>query len=142
MTSWTIDFSEPKTNDIEPVITTSDPKFSLPSLAHRIQKIEGIVCAAENTVHLPRLVGGIKNAHNKVSGYLEKIEIACKESEDRLIAIRDNSLCIICLANPRNRAILHGDTAHVCVCVGCCDRLSKCPVCNTRIERIITMFHA
>lgn len=136
MTSWTIDF-----NSKEP-ITTSDAKFSLPSLAHRIQKIEGVIGAIQGLSKMSTLVDGVEKAHEKVFELLDKVEKTCEETEHRVIAIRDNTLCIICLANPRNRALLHGDTAHVCVCATCCERLSSCPVCMNQIERVITLFHS
>lgn len=45
--------------------------------------------------------------------------------------------CVVCLSNARQVAVLHGATAHLCVCNGCaamCDYWKHCPICRLPVD--------
>ena len=51
--------------------------------------------------------------------------------------------CVICLVNERSVVLL--ECGHICVCVDCAEILPVprlCPVCRTRITRIVPLYHA
>ncbi|KAK3736136.1 hypothetical protein QZH41_015532, partial [Actinostola sp. cb2023] len=54
--------------------------------------------------------------------------------------------CIICLENPKNATLIHGDTGHLCCCWSCAQVLKKrgdtCPICRQHIDHVIKQFKA
>ncbi|XP_032239542.2 uncharacterized protein LOC5514038 isoform X2 [Nematostella vectensis] len=55
-------------------------------------------------------------------------------------------LCIICLENPKNATLIHGDTGHLCCCWSCAQVLKRrcdpCPICRSRIDHVIRQYGA
>jgi len=55
--------------------------------------------------------------------------------------IRDDPLCIICMAREKTSAFVHGKIAHMCCCFPCGDktvkRAGKCPVCRRKIQKVV-----
>lgn len=51
------------------------------------------------------------------------------------------SVCVICLAAPKNASIVHGSTGHQACCFPCARRLKRtrqhCPVCRRPIHKVI-----
>ena len=58
----------------------------------------------------------------------------------------DNSKCIICMEQPKNATIIHGDTGHCCCCFQCAQvlklRRDPCPICRAPIDHVIRQFNA
>ncbi|XP_078376243.1 uncharacterized protein LOC144659637 isoform X2 [Oculina patagonica] len=58
----------------------------------------------------------------------------------------DNSKCIICMEQPKNATLIHGDTGHCCCCWACAQVLKQrgdpCPICRAPIEHVIRQFNA
>ena len=58
----------------------------------------------------------------------------------------DNSKCIICMEQPKNATIIHGDTGHCCCCLQCAQVLKlrgdPCPICRAPIDHVIRQFNA
>ena len=52
--------------------------------------------------------------------------------------------CVICMDAQSSCAIIHGDTAHLCLCEACGQRamsdLSHCPMCREAICTIVTVY--
>ncbi|KAJ7376096.1 hypothetical protein OS493_036859 [Desmophyllum pertusum] len=61
-------------------------------------------------------------------------------------ATDDNSKCIICMEQPKNATVIHGDTGHCCCCLACAQVLKQrgdpCPICRAPIEHVIRQFNA
>lgn len=57
-----------------------------------------------------------------------------------------NTKCIICMENPKNATLIHGDTGHCCCCWACAQvlkqRMDPCPICRAPIEHVIRQFNA
>ena len=53
-------------------------------------------------------------------------------------------MCVLCLTEPRNASIVHGQTGHQICCIGCAERLKKdkkkCPVCRKKIKLVVKNF--
>lgn len=58
----------------------------------------------------------------------------------------DNSKCIICMEQPKNATVIHGDTGHCCCCWACAQVLKQrgdpCPICRAPIDHVIRQFNA
>ena len=58
----------------------------------------------------------------------------------------DNSKCIICMEQPKNATVIHGDTGHCCCCYACAQVLKQrgdpCPICRAPIDHVIRQFNA
>jgi E3 ubiquitin-protein ligase Mdm2 len=56
----------------------------------------------------------------------------------------DETVCIICMDEPRNATLVHGDTGHVCCCLKCAQDLKAkglaCPMCRKPIDVVIRQF--
>ena len=56
----------------------------------------------------------------------------------------DMGQCVICMEQPKNAALVHGDTGHVCCCISCGDTLKErnilCPICRAPIDHVIKHF--
>ena len=54
--------------------------------------------------------------------------------------------CVVCFKAPINATIVHGETGHVCCCVGCAKQLQAmrqpCPLCREPIAAVVRNFHA
>lgn len=65
-------------------------------------------------------------------------------NEETELAELDATLCVICMALPRDATIVHGDTGHVCCCLGCAMKLQQrdglCPMCREPIGAVIRHF--
>lgn len=126
MTSWTIDLNAIELDNIETKVSPAqlerrmlelERKFNLVmNMKERIQQFE------------------------KIQTLYTKVERLAVEFESKLLALNQHRMCIICCINPRNRTILHGQTAHTCVCDTCGSRLTKCPICVEPIERLVTNY--
>ena len=55
--------------------------------------------------------------------------------------VSSSSVCVVCLAAPKNASIVHGSTGHQACCFQCARRLKRtrqhCPVCRRPIHRVI-----
>ena len=55
-------------------------------------------------------------------------------------------VCLICMENPTDATLVHGDTAHVCCCLGCAQSLraleQNCPMCRKPIEAVLRLYFA
>ena len=53
----------------------------------------------------------------------------------------DANLCVICMQQPRDATIVHGDSGHICCCIACATLLKErgmtCPMCRTPISMVI-----
>ena len=58
----------------------------------------------------------------------------------------DSSKCIICMEQPKNATVIHGDTGHCCTCWPCAQVLKQrgdpCPICRAPIDHVIRQFNA
>ena len=58
----------------------------------------------------------------------------------------EETVCIICMDEPRNATLVHGDTGHVCCCLKCAQDLKAkglaCPMCRKPIDVVIRQFTA
>ena len=56
----------------------------------------------------------------------------------------EETVCIICMDEPRNATLVHGDTGHVCCCLKCAQDLKTkglaCPMCRNPIDVVIRHF--
>lgn len=54
--------------------------------------------------------------------------------------------CIICMEQPKNATVIHGDTGHCCCCWACAQVLKHrgdpCPICRAPIDHVIRQFNA
>jgi len=54
------------------------------------------------------------------------------------------SVCCVCLENPRDSCIIHGDSGHQVCCFSCATLLKKkkkgCPICRMKISKVIRIF--
>jgi Zinc finger, C3HC4 type (RING finger) len=61
-------------------------------------------------------------------------------------AASTTSLCLICLSEPRNATMVHGETGHIVSCLLCARILKArgdaCPVCRLPIDMVIQQFWA
>ncbi len=52
--------------------------------------------------------------------------------------------CVVCMANVRNAAFVHGEDSHVICCIECAAEIFKqgksCPLCKRTIERVLKIF--
>jgi hypothetical protein len=55
------------------------------------------------------------------------------------VKLNYNAQCILCMVNPINTSILHGDFAHSFCCSQCSPKLqcNTCPICRLPIDKII-----
>lgn len=77
-------------------------------------------------------------------------EMPAEEIEQRLKAIHkgplheDFHLCCVCMAHPRNAALIHGKTAHQACCYECASELFErglpCPFCRQPIAHVVRNF--
>uniref|UniRef100_A0A7S1IH09 RING-type domain-containing protein n=1 Tax=Eutreptiella gymnastica TaxID=73025 RepID=A0A7S1IH09_9EUGL len=53
----------------------------------------------------------------------------------------EGDLCVVCITNPRDTMAM--PCRHMCLCSECAEELrmqtTKCPICRTRIERLVTI---
>ena len=56
----------------------------------------------------------------------------------------DMGQCVICMEQPKNATLVHGDTGHACCCISCGDTLKErnipCPICRAPIGHVIKHF--
>ncbi|XP_022919646.1 E3 ubiquitin-protein ligase Mdm2-like isoform X2 [Onthophagus taurus] len=75
----------------------------------------------------------------------ENLEKSSKIQKQNDEASTEKELCTVCMQSPRNGAVIHGNTAHVCCCYKCaikCWKLhKKCPVCNRNIKSVVKVFN-
>lgn len=54
--------------------------------------------------------------------------------------------CIVCCVRPKKATIVHGNTGHVCCCMGCAYELQRrgdmCPICRAPIDKVIKHFNS
>lgn len=50
--------------------------------------------------------------------------------------------CVVCLEGPACVALLHGDTAHLCVCTECCVGMTACPLCRRDVSGSVRVYTA
>jgi hypothetical protein len=53
-------------------------------------------------------------------------------------------MCVICLDRPRAVALMHGNSAHHCICRECAGTLGLndgCPICRKQIDRFVEIFN-
>jgi hypothetical protein len=52
--------------------------------------------------------------------------------------------CVVCMENPMDATLVHGDTGHICCCLRCAHGLQSagfsCPVCREPIAAVIRHF--
>lgn len=76
---------------------------------------------------------GITDAENESVDYGGNNE-TCSNSESE--EDEDNYLCVVCLVEPKNTAML--PCRHMCCCQGCARRVcmssNRCPICRTEVE--------
>ena len=53
-------------------------------------------------------------------------------------------VCVVCLTNPKEASLIHGNSAHQVCCYSCAKKLRKhcrpCPVCRRPIEKVVKNF--
>lgn len=56
----------------------------------------------------------------------------------------DLKLCIICMEEPKNASIIHGETGHQACCIDCARALyaakKSCPICRAKIDAVVQNF--
>ena len=54
-------------------------------------------------------------------------------------------LCVVCMENPRNASIIHGDSGHIVCCLDCANILkakgNSCPVCRAAIDLVVKNYY-
>lgn len=52
--------------------------------------------------------------------------------------------CVVCMENPRNSVIIHGESGHEICCLSCAKKLKQknqgCPICRQQIENVVKVF--
>jgi hypothetical protein len=52
--------------------------------------------------------------------------------------------CVVCMQAPKDGAVIHGNTCHLCCCYLCAVRLRRrgnvCPICRLKVERTVKVF--
>lgn len=83
--------------------------------------------------------------NNEINEYKQKLEL---KTSNNIIKLFDkccdeiddsNNPCSICLENKRNVLLL--PCKHVSNCIKCSDKLNECPLCRTKIEKMISIFN-
>ena len=76
----------------------------------------------------------------------KKSDAATNEETRSSEGTDNNDTCIICLEQPKNATLIHGDTGHCCCCWPCGQVLMRrrdpCPICRAPIERVIRQFNS
>ncbi len=52
----------------------------------------------------------------------------------------DGEECVICMDNPKNATLIHGDCGHTVCCMDCAKTLEICPICRRKIDNVIRNF--
>jgi hypothetical protein len=55
-------------------------------------------------------------------------------------ALGSVSHCVVCWAQPARLALVHGETAHLCVCGVCAPALRSCPMCRQVVMGRVRVF--
>lgn len=57
----------------------------------------------------------------------------------------DDNICIVCMENPRDASLIHGDSGHIICCLGCANALKAqgdlCPVCRAPIDLVVKNYY-
>lgn len=140
MTSWDIDFR----NYGNAEVSTQPPRLvtNVNHIENRLAKLESTLSSLDELRELPKIIFEIRKAYEVVKEKSKIILGMYEEFEAKASSIRQNSVCIVCLINPRNRSLLHGSSCHTVTCSECSSRLRRCPICNLTIERVITNYHS
>jgi hypothetical protein len=62
-----------------------------------------------------------------------------KDPKNAQAETSDETCCIICM--DAIRRIAFTPCGHLCTCVGCANGLSKCPVCNAKIDKAVKIYN-
>ena len=66
------------------------------------------------------------------------------ENDTTLANLESTDECVICMDNPKNATLIHGDCGHSCCCLECAKSLhangGDCPICRRSIEKVIQNF--
>jgi hypothetical protein len=60
--------------------------------------------------------------------------------------VSEAEACTVCFVNRRTCAVVHGATAHMCMCTRCANTVLKqkseptCPICKQPIEKAVRVF--
>jgi hypothetical protein len=58
---------------------------------------------------------------------------------------KDDDLCLICMDQPKNASLIHGDSAHIICCIDCAKMIMKnkasCPVCRKDIQLVVKNYN-
>jgi len=61
----------------------------------------------------------------------EKKSESKEEEKGEDVSKNDNSMCIICMINPKTELLM--PCKHICICKTCGDAISTCPICRVVI---------
>jgi len=90
-------------------------------------------CAAANTVIVPPSPK-VEQARGVVDKSAANKNNTPKDDEDL-------KLCVICMEQPKNASIIHGDTGHQACCIECAKSLhaakKTCPICRAKIDAVV-----
>ena len=86
-------------------------------------------------VDVERLADGLKVVVERVEVVRERMRAEEREKD---------AVCIICMTNPKDATIIHGDSGHICCCISCAKDLYRlkhhCPICRQPIDAVIRQF--
>jgi len=56
----------------------------------------------------------------------------------------EDTTCVVCMENPRNSVIIHGESGHQICCLNCARELNVkkkgCPICRAPIDNVVKLF--
>jgi E3 ubiquitin-protein ligase Mdm2 len=91
-------------------------------------------------------IGVTSTSSNHANAPLAEGTMACcspKPSPEETDSQED--LCVVCMENPRNASIIHGDSGHIVCCLDCANILkakgNSCPVCRAAIDLVVKNYY-
>ena len=101
-----------------------------------------IAVAEEETSRTP--LDSSSNLDNAVTT-LVGLSPRAEEEEAAKEEDKEEDLCIICMEQPKNASLIHGDSGHIICCIGCANRLKQshvpCPVCRQDIQLVVKNYY-
>ena len=68
----------------------------------------------------------------------------CNDNEDARSGKEEGKTCAVCMDAPRDAAILHQGSVHICCCMRCARTIhesgGECPICRVPIESVLRAF--
>eukprot|EP00164_Ancoracysta_twista_P018104 GFYU01031163.1.p2 GENE.GFYU01031163.1~~GFYU01031163.1.p2 ORF type:complete len:245 (-),score=32.25 GFYU01031163.1:213-947(-) len=97
--------------------------------------------AVQGNDNILKLVGTYKMSGRNATGTFEYVVESAVERVDGVQTDADfEGSCIICFSEPADVGFVHGDSAHVCCCLFCANRVvvsgHDCPMCRRAVDKV------